>query len=353
MKESATMRRVYSHSIMNISATGAADSTIGLFLDQNGDYLRAFNVLLSGSKRKDLECVCFDTNFWEKCISNAPLSKRAWVCQERLLSPRILHFGATQMSWECMELASCETFPERVPEGIQGNNTSVITKRDYFDRLPGFSESMWAELVQYYTSCALTFPSDRYIAFAGLVEEIHFSTKDEYIVGFWRKGIERQLLWQSSATTKPTEYRAPSWSWLSINSTVRPMVPYSNNLVETIVKVLDVRMNYSGEGSFGPVTYGCLRCHGILGSAVCQKISDWWAIQTVHGRALKSMPISYGFLDHMTDLSEHKVTYLPVLKYEGMFSVLGLFLKPTHVKEEEYRRVGIWQTGGIVRIVLA
>lgn len=119
------MRDIYRHSITKISATGAADSTIGCFLGRNADKVRPFNVVLRDSQSKELKYICFDAEYWHVSISNAPLSKRAWVCQERLLSPRILHFGATQMSWECMEMASCETVPERVPEQLP-----ITTKRD-------------------------------------------------------------------------------------------------------------------------------------------------------------------------------------------------------------------------------
>jgi hypothetical protein len=31
----------------------------------------------------------------------SPLSSRGWVLQERLLSPRTLHYGKEQMFWEC------------------------------------------------------------------------------------------------------------------------------------------------------------------------------------------------------------------------------------------------------------
>ena len=226
------MRSVYSHSMMIVSATGAADPKYGCFLNRNADHFRSFSALLSDSKK---EYFCFDYSFWRANISDAPLSKRAWTCQECLLSPRILHFGATQMSWECMELASCETFPEGVPDSV-GHLLSVITKHDFFD---GFSRSMWDMLVQYYTRCTMTVPSDIYVAFAGIAEELHSVTADDYFVGFWRKDLERQLLWERGAWAiwKPTEYRAPSWSWLSVNGAIHFKWQYSNNKYEAVYQV--------------------------------------------------------------------------------------------------------------------
>ena len=37
-----------------------------------------------------------------------PLMSRGWMYQERLLSPRVLHFGATELVWECREATLCE-----------------------------------------------------------------------------------------------------------------------------------------------------------------------------------------------------------------------------------------------------
>ena len=81
LKESAVMRDIYRHSTMNISATGAADSTVGCFLDRNADKLRPFNVLLSDLQSKELKYICFDVQCWYLNVSNAPLSRRAWVFQ--------------------------------------------------------------------------------------------------------------------------------------------------------------------------------------------------------------------------------------------------------------------------------
>ena len=339
VKESATMRSVYSHSILNISATGAVDPSIGCFLDRQSDNVRPFSALVSGAK---IDYICFDDNFWRANISDAPLSKRAWAFQERLLSPRILHFGATQMSWECMESASCETFPEGVPKNIR-RLPSVIIKRDFFDHTREFSIYMWNVLVTYYTNCAMTVPSDIYMAFAGVVEEIHSFTADEYFAGFWREALERQLLWEreSPATWKPTGYRAPSWSWLSVNGAVHFKWQYSNDKYEAVYQVLDVVVHNSAEGLYGPVAYGCLRCRGMLGTVVCRRTIDHqWVVQAVHGQRHESKGTP-GW-DHKTDLSERTVTYLPVLRSKGRVcdDVLALLLEPTHVKEGEYQRLG-------------
>ncbi|OCL07999.1 hypothetical protein AOQ84DRAFT_294015, partial [Glonium stellatum] len=34
-------------------------------------------------------------------IEMAPIGRRGWIYQERLLSPRILHYTSEQLFWEC------------------------------------------------------------------------------------------------------------------------------------------------------------------------------------------------------------------------------------------------------------
>lgn len=48
-------------------------------------------------------------------LNEMPLLRRGWVLQERVLSPRTLHFTSTQMFWECNQKIACETFPRQMP----------------------------------------------------------------------------------------------------------------------------------------------------------------------------------------------------------------------------------------------
>ena len=339
LKESTVMRDIYKYSTMNISATGAADSTVGCFLDRNADQLRPFNVILSHLQSEELKYICFDVQCWYLNISNAPLSRRAWVCQERLLSHRVLHFGAHQMAWECMELASCETFPERIPEKL-----SIVTKRDYLDHQEKFSEEAWDNIVLYYTECALTFRSDIHMAFAGLAEEIHSLVQDEYFAGLWRKGLPRQLLWYvaGAASIQSSDYLAPSWSWLSVAGAVESSTFYNDYKV--IFEVVEVLVENTSENVWGPINHGWLRGRGILGNAVCQETAPQkWDFRTIRGRGVEDVESQDIALDQSTGSSERELVYLPVVDFEnGEFSgqVIGLLLEPTHKEKDEYRRVG-------------
>jgi hypothetical protein len=39
-----------------------------------------------------------------------PLLTRAWAYQEQLLSPRVVHFGSQELTWECREIDGLSMF---------------------------------------------------------------------------------------------------------------------------------------------------------------------------------------------------------------------------------------------------
>lgn len=95
------MGEVYANGICNIAATAAPDGRLGCFLDRNPLLAQKYRVRI-GKETVDL----IDQMCWYNNITDAPLNKRAWVLQEELLSPRILHWGKQQLFWRCTELVN-------------------------------------------------------------------------------------------------------------------------------------------------------------------------------------------------------------------------------------------------------
>jgi hypothetical protein len=60
-----------------------------------------------------------DIHTWRNGVDYAPLGTRAWAIQERVLSVRTLHFGDTQLYWECASGDGSEVFPERFVTGTR------------------------------------------------------------------------------------------------------------------------------------------------------------------------------------------------------------------------------------------
>ena len=122
-QEASHMKDVYRNAFLTIAAAGAASSSTGCFFDRDIDLVKAITVSVSWLGVSEGKYFICDGLIWQDNIVNAPLNQRAWVVQERLLSPRILHFGRDQIAWECRELEACETFPIGLPAmlGIFGD----------------------------------------------------------------------------------------------------------------------------------------------------------------------------------------------------------------------------------------
>ena len=59
-----------------------------------------------------VNCIMTDMFLWRRSTSDSPLNSRGCVFQERLLAPRILHFGGRQLFWECGILGAYVSFPK-------------------------------------------------------------------------------------------------------------------------------------------------------------------------------------------------------------------------------------------------
>lgn len=82
----------------------------------------------------------------------------------------------------------------------------------------------WINLVERYTKYALTFGSDKLIAQSGIATYFHHTKlpREQYLAGTWACHMPDALLWTPIGGTRspPDQYRAPSWSWASVDGAV-------------------------------------------------------------------------------------------------------------------------------------
>jgi hypothetical protein len=158
-------------------------------------------------------------------LDRAPLLRRGWVFQERLLSPRILHLGAVEMVWECNEACACECMGETQTyaseprwahtKGSHARNLAAAT--DEADVQPD-----WRSTVENYTRTILTFDKDVFPAISGVVKNMQRYRTDRYLAGVWEASVLDDLAWQAmnSLVPRPKTWLAPTWSWASVKSPV-------------------------------------------------------------------------------------------------------------------------------------
>lgn len=156
-----------------------------------------------------------------------PINSRAWTLQERLLSPRLLDYGVRQLRWHC--LSRHEFDGGLPPETLEreGNtmrfNMSAIsrtsTDREELD-VETFIFDNWALIVDDYSKRSLSFPDDKLVALSALASESGETLKLTYLAGLWLEYLPSQLLWRlwDKPEERPAKYRAPSWSWASVES---------------------------------------------------------------------------------------------------------------------------------------
>jgi hypothetical protein len=114
-RASPNIGRLHLCAFLNIAALDAPDGGTGcLFSGRDpsavhGCKVAAFRYTHS-EKPSAFKCSRYGYN--EKVISNSPLTKRAWVCQELFLAPRCVLFGKSELIWSCRETTATELFPE-------------------------------------------------------------------------------------------------------------------------------------------------------------------------------------------------------------------------------------------------
>lgn len=117
--ESGRMGDVYKFAYCNLSATRASSGRYdGLFVNRERFLCKPLLLNLTTRStrfpraRVKTQPYCVHRGFDEwTAITNADLNKRAWVLQERIMSPRTLHFCRNQIVFECSVAQCSERWP--------------------------------------------------------------------------------------------------------------------------------------------------------------------------------------------------------------------------------------------------
>ena len=252
--ESRTMRDVYRSAFLTVAALGAGDDQGGLFHDRNPNDLQPTVVQVRHNIKTPATAYVSSAEYtkpWKHHLRGSPLLSRAWIVQERILSPRVVYFGRKMVYWECWQLAACEVNPQGlIPScnpsmGIQELDASFTTLRGCLKLKSLLEDSgicdfpsnydghllQWGRIIARYSQCAVTKPTDRLVAIQGLVDEFQTILRNceqrcrpvRYIAGHWESSIPRSLLWSASDQSSRIDGIAPSWSWASVqHASVNP-----------------------------------------------------------------------------------------------------------------------------------
>jgi hypothetical protein len=123
---------------------------------------------------------------------------------------------------------------------------------------------LWYSLVTAFGRRNLSFAADRLPALSGMAHRFQNILRANYLAGIWEEDICRGLVWSMGAPGRHVAYRAPTWSWASVDGdNFRWAVTLFNAESEDFaVKVLDVWVRVSGLNPYGRVIAGKLTIYG-------------------------------------------------------------------------------------------
>jgi len=201
------MSTIYGNSYLNIAATSASRGKEVCFFPKPSLPILTTVFELEVKYYQAYSVYLYDYGFLETLLSS-----RAWCYQERIIALRTLHLSKAQLFWDCNSKFATECFPSGLSASVMGGGDPWIEKKHL--------GSHWPETVYEYTTCNLTDPHDKLVAFAGVGKRMEQQLHDKCYAGIWQNHIERNLLWCSFNPCKVQGYRATSWSWAAIDGEI-------------------------------------------------------------------------------------------------------------------------------------
>lgn len=175
-----------------------------------------------------------------------------------MLAPRALHFASTQIFWDCPTHSACESLPGGLPRELDysasiDRNWRAQLQRPTRNPAPSGETQMisgstitsrreipyefWKMAVRKYTSCALSFHSDKLKALWGIAKLVQDSRGEKFIAGLWERDLVLQLAWtvtNPAVSERPepdSDNWFPSWSWASVTGKVEVVDRLIQNMI--------------------------------------------------------------------------------------------------------------------------
>lgn len=232
--EISRMGSIYARSFITIAAADSSDCESGCFRDRSPLYQE--NCRIWEDERR---LVFFSKWDLPKCdnihlLEGHALDSRAWVHQERMMSPRTIHFCHNEIVWECRETIMCGRCDGAKPLATTNSRLKKIfiklqRLRDHGSGGSYEFPSIWRDILNRYSKTILSNDNDRLSALAGIAEFPLQKLGYRASFGLWLPLFLDELVW---AATKPSANEVegyntvssfPSWSWVGIKGPVHNM----------------------------------------------------------------------------------------------------------------------------------
>jgi hypothetical protein len=233
VREASQMAAVYGNALLTIAALSSENSTQGCRVKRPRatTHGRRFFDFNSGTDRVRMfegDIVKWHEEYGDDTYRHGehgpnPLRGRAWTLQEREISTRNIHFSENLVLWECAMVKGSSEIPWHDPPPIDDVPPWAI--KCHLDESVEEGGSLatrdrWYRLMEDYMSRQLTKGTDKLPALSGLAQSFQEDIPSgQYLAGIWSEHLPHSLLWRTKPNQdaqRSIEYRAPSWSFLSL-----------------------------------------------------------------------------------------------------------------------------------------
>ncbi|SCO58630.1 related to tol protein [Fusarium fujikuroi] len=268
--EAARFASYYQNAVLTIAATGSESSSRGLFLESPTLEFKPGPVVIlqksfwAGFRQSTIQPLYPDPI---SEIRNSALLNRAWTAQERLLSERILHFGANCIFWECSGGYVSELHPDRW-DPLHKTSEFFHFKNIHTFRTKELTE-LWYAFVIGYSLKDISVGSDRLPALSGVATLVSTRCQQKYIAGIWESRVAEGLTWIAIRTSDihtdgpiQSERVLPSWSWASNNGFI--WFTFLHGPWESLIQVKTFHSRSKGPDTSGQVLEARLTLKGLF-----------------------------------------------------------------------------------------
>ncbi|KAH6959432.1 heterokaryon incompatibility protein-domain-containing protein [Fusarium avenaceum] len=284
--EAARFGQYYENSLLTIAATGASSSDDGLFLPRPALRFEPESITFRPEEDSSYTIRPIIPS-WHTEMYDAPLLRRGWAVQERMISRRVLHFAKNMVLWECHDCRATELDTQGLrPIGPEGAG----------DLIPGFAAifrdirtggllsddfvSEWYHFLTQYSHQNFSFVSDRLPALSGIASIIQHRTQQKYVAGMWESAIPEGLAWMTDhqfryntsnllgsgrdeSKEASSQVRLPSWCWAASRSSATFISSFQ---WASVLQVEAWKLESQGMNTSGQILRGRLTVRSLFGT---------------------------------------------------------------------------------------
>jgi hypothetical protein len=356
------MKRIYRDSFVTLAGAAALDCNSGFLHDRPASYDVAIQ-LFTGTIPFQLVLSHYgivEDETFPSPEPNSPLSTRAWILQERLLSGRVLSFGTKMMYLECFTNVRFDNC--HCPVLWSYTDTDMVVKTD-IDQLKSSTLCFeyWNTIVQTYSRLSLTKITDRLPALSGLASDFQSATDAQYLAGIWREDMPRALSWhvpygkEGVAVSSPTSprYIAPSWSWAAANFGVTFPCNRYDIAFHSDLDIIATGVVRTGLDPFGGVESGFIDAYARIQRGLVKELPDWISrerrFQFIISSNTDNSILALYVPDDTRKVENRELTVW--LLQLGRFSlgvVVALAVKPVDGEYNTYKRMGLAMSNNLL-----